>query len=98
MSRCSSARASPSITDLEHLGVFEQVAGLLFGRPLRYPASQIEPLLDVVRRRTERSGIPVIADVDLGHADPMLTLPLGVQARLDATARTLRLLEPATRP
>ena len=94
----SPAEVDSYLTDLEHLGVFEQVSGLLFGRPLRYPASQAEPLLDVVRRHTERSGIPVLADVDLGHTDPMLTLPLGATAHLDASARTFRLLEPATQP
>jgi muramoyltetrapeptide carboxypeptidase len=85
------------LTDLEDLGVFEKVTGLLFGRPLRYPASQAHALLDVVRRRTERSGIPVLADVDLGHADPMLTLPLGARTQMDASAKRIRLLEAGTR-
>ena len=37
----------------------------------------------MVARRTESAGIPVLADVDLGHTDPMLTLPLGATATLD---------------
>jgi muramoyltetrapeptide carboxypeptidase len=45
--------------------------------------------------RTEARGLPLLGDVECGHADPMLTLPLGVRARLDATARTLETLEPA---
>lgn len=93
----SPAAVDSYLTDLELLGVFDHAAGLLFGRPLRYPPAEVEPLLEVVRRRTERSGIPVLADVDLGHADPMLTLPLGARAHLDATARDFRLLEAATR-
>ena len=93
----SPAEVDSYLTDLEHLGVFEQARGLLFGRPLRYPADQTEALLSVVRRRTERSGIPVVADVDLGHADPMLTLPLGARALLDTSVPEFRLLEPATR-
>jgi muramoyltetrapeptide carboxypeptidase LdcA involved in peptidoglycan recycling len=93
----SPAEVDSYLTDLEQIGVFEHVSGLLFGRPLRYPASDLEPLVEVVRRLTERSGIPVVADVDLGHADPMLTLPIGARAHLDASARTFRLLEPATR-
>jgi muramoyltetrapeptide carboxypeptidase LdcA involved in peptidoglycan recycling len=93
----SPAEADSYLTDLEHLGVFEQARGLVFGRPLRYPATQLDALWSVVRARTERSGIPVLADVDLGHADPMLTLPIGARAHLDASARTFRLLESATR-
>jgi muramoyltetrapeptide carboxypeptidase len=92
------AEVDSYLTDLEQLGVFEQARGLVFGRPLRYPVDQVEAMWSVVRKRTERSGIPVIADVDLGHTDPMLTIPLGARARLDVSARVLRLLEPATRP
>ena len=50
----------------------------------------------VVRTRTAASGIPVLADVDIGHTDPMLTLPMGAQARIDAGALEFALLEPAT--
>jgi muramoyltetrapeptide carboxypeptidase len=37
--------------------------------------------------------IPVFSGLALGHTDDQLTVPLGVQARLDATACTLTLLE-----
>ena len=84
------------MTDLEQLGVFDQVSGLVFGRPMRYPRDQVETLWSVVRERTTASGIPVLANVDLGHADPMLTLPIGARAHLDAGAPDFRLLEPPT--
>jgi muramoyltetrapeptide carboxypeptidase LdcA involved in peptidoglycan recycling len=38
----------------------------------------------------------VLANVERGRTDPMLTLPLGADAEVDAGARTFRLLEPAT--
>ena len=50
----------------------------------------------MVARRTEDSGIPVLANVEAGHTDPMVTLPFGVPAEVDATRRKLRLLEAAT--
>jgi muramoyltetrapeptide carboxypeptidase len=37
--------------------------------------------------------IPVFSGLALGHTDDQLTVPLGVQARLDATACTLTLLD-----
>jgi muramoyltetrapeptide carboxypeptidase len=40
----------------------------------------------------------VLANVEAGHADPMVTLPFGVSAELDAGSKTLRLLESPTRP
>jgi muramoyltetrapeptide carboxypeptidase LdcA involved in peptidoglycan recycling len=39
----------------------------------------------VVRDATENLGIPVLGSFDCGHTDPMLTVPLGVEVRLDST-------------
>ncbi|MBN9500295.1 MAG: LD-carboxypeptidase, partial [Armatimonadetes bacterium] len=38
-------------------------------------------------------GKPTVIDFPFGHCKNMLTLPLGIQARLDATAGTLTYLE-----
>ncbi len=84
------------LTDLEQLGVFDAAAALVVARPYGYAADQSERLWEVVARRTESSGIPVLANVEAGHTDPMVTLPFGVPAEVDAARRTLRLLEAAT--
>jgi muramoyltetrapeptide carboxypeptidase LdcA involved in peptidoglycan recycling len=66
------------------------------GRPHGYDPASVETLRQVVAARTEAAGIPVLANVERGRTDPMLTLPLGADAEVDAGARTFRLLEPAT--
>jgi muramoyltetrapeptide carboxypeptidase len=38
-------------------------------------------------------GLPVFSGLAVGHTEEQLTLPLGVQARMDADARTLTVLE-----
>jgi muramoyltetrapeptide carboxypeptidase len=40
-------------------------------------------------------GIPAIANVPVGHGKHMATMPLGVQVRLDAGAKTLQVTEAA---
>lgn len=92
----SPAHVDAYLTDLEQLGVFDAVAGLVFGRPYGYDEERTKALWGVVAERTEAVGIPVLANVDLGHTDPMLTVPLGATARLDADAKRLELLEPPT--
>lgn len=92
----SPAHVDAYLTDLEQLGVFEQVRGLIVGRPMRYPDDRVETLWGVVKERTAIAGIPVLANVDLGHTDPMLTLPLGAPVRMDAGDRRLVLLESPT--
>jgi muramoyltetrapeptide carboxypeptidase LdcA involved in peptidoglycan recycling len=84
------------LTDLEQLGVFDAAVALLLGRPYGYAADDREALWDVVARRTDAAGIPVLADVDCGHTDPMLVLPIGAVAELDVGARRLALTEAPT--
>ena len=83
------------LAELAQVGVFEQIAGLVLGRPFGYDREGTRRLWALAAARTEARGLPVLGDVECGHTDPMLTLPLGVRARLDATARTLETLEPA---
>jgi muramoyltetrapeptide carboxypeptidase LdcA involved in peptidoglycan recycling len=94
----SPAHVDAYLTDLEQLGVFDAAAGLLVGRPKGYSADDRKLLWDVVAERTEAAGIPVLADLEAGHCDPMVTLPFGAAAELDAGSRALRLLEPPTVP
>jgi muramoyltetrapeptide carboxypeptidase len=92
----SPAHVDAYLTDLEQLGTFDAVAGLVFARPYGYTPERTKALWDVVARRTEAAGLPVLANVEAGHADPMLTLPLGVEAELDAGRGVFRLAEPPT--
>jgi muramoyltetrapeptide carboxypeptidase len=78
-------------------GALDRIAGLLIG-PVEtvqimdgVPQTLREVVLDVLGDR----DIPVIGNVNFGHAGPNLPLPLGVLAAMDADARTLELLEGA---
>lgn len=86
------------LTDLEQLGVFDAAAALVVARPYGYGPDEAEVLWEVIARRTESARIPVLADVEVGHADPMATLPFGIESELDAGAGVLRTLEPPTVP
>ncbi len=80
------------LTTFERDGLFDAVAGLIVARPYGYTDDDKEVFFEVIERRTEDSGIPILADVDIGHTDPMLTLPMGAMASLDAAARFLTLI------
>jgi muramoyltetrapeptide carboxypeptidase LdcA involved in peptidoglycan recycling len=79
-------------------GVFECISGLLFGRPELYSREEKAALerviLDVVAGESGREDLPIVTNVDFGHTDPQLILPLGVRAEVDCEARRIRLLEP----
>jgi muramoyltetrapeptide carboxypeptidase len=92
----SPADVDAYLTDLEHLGVFDAAAALVIARPYGYTADDRARLWEVVAARTEAAGLPVLGNVEAGHADPMLTLPFGATAEIDAGRKTLRLLEAPT--
>jgi muramoyltetrapeptide carboxypeptidase len=92
----SPAHVDAYLTDLANLGVLGQIAGLVMGRPMNYTADAAELLWQVVVEHTTGRAIPVLANIDCGHTDPMLTLPLGVESRLDSHENIFEATEAAT--
>ncbi|MGN0975063.1 MAG: S66 peptidase family protein [Gemmiger sp.] len=86
------------LRNLAAQGIFDAVCGVLVGKPAR--RSKYAPYKDVFRKvigfEAGRPDLPVLFNVNFGHADPIGILPYGVNCRLDADRRTLTLLEPAT--
>ena len=87
---------------LRHAGILDRIAGMVVGIPhaidgLDSPDASPtlrEIVLDVLGDR----DIPVLGNVEFGHAGPNLPMPVGIRVALDAQQRTLSLLEPAVRP
>jgi muramoyltetrapeptide carboxypeptidase len=84
---------------LKQAGKFEGVRGIVLGE---FPES--EPIVagapsvrEVCARILRPLGVPIVFGAPLGHTErPMLTVPLGIKARLDAEGEgTLEFLEPA---
>jgi len=87
-----------ALMHLKQAQKFEGVAGIILGE---FPESDAPPgtetVQDAARRILAPLGIPVAWGAPIGHArKPMLTLPLGVRARLTVdTGAKLDILEPA---
>ncbi|MGF1424924.1 S66 peptidase family protein [Kitasatospora sp. LaBMicrA B282] len=86
---------------MRHCGILDRISGMVVGVPreiggLEPGASPTlaEIVLDVLGDR----DIPVLGNVEFGHAGPNLPLPVGIRVGLDARQRTLSLLEPAVAP
>ncbi|AGL19162.1 LD-carboxypeptidase [Actinoplanes sp. N902-109] len=79
-------------------GCLDRVAGLVIGRQC-LPGTAAGGSGDyaaVIDAAVGDRRLPVLLDVDFGHTEPRITLPVGVRARLDADAGTLTLLEGST--
>jgi muramoyltetrapeptide carboxypeptidase LdcA involved in peptidoglycan recycling len=50
-------------------------------------------VLRVARAEQDLTELPIVTNVDLGHTDPIWTVPQGVPLRVDPEARELTFLE-----
>ena len=88
------------LTQLKRCGVLEQAAGFVIGEITNWEqhAGDLSETLTIEQIWQDiivPLSKPTIIGFPFGHVVNPLTIPLGVRARLDATAGTLTLLEPA---
>lgn len=62
---------------------FKNVKGLVIGRFQKDSKIDRETLEFIINNKPELTNIPVLANVDYGHATPIITIPLGGTATLD---------------
>lgn len=80
----STADVERKLTYLEQLGIFKKIKGLIFGRTCNlFINSKDRSLCDILLYFAKKYNIPVIADVDCGHINPMITFPVGVRIILN---------------
>ena len=79
-------------------GIFDKIGGLILGKHEKFDdmGSGRMPH-EILAEVMGPVDFPVLAQFDCCHTHPMLTLPIGVRARLDADAKTLTLMEPFIR-
>lgn len=84
-----------NLGDLGTRGVWDGIVGLVLGRPYRHTPEQTREWEAMVLEVTEGYDFPILAGVDVGHTDPMLTLPLDALCSLDSEKDEWAILETA---
>lgn len=104
-----SVHEAPWIVDgdliqMKHAGKLDAVTGVVVGEMHDSDWSEERPewprtrsIEDVLERHLEPLGVPVLYRLPLGHGKHLAALPLGVEATLDADARSLTIDQPALR-
>lgn len=99
------SEAKPSLHEIDHilrnygmLGIFERVSGLVFGRARDYSAEEKleleQKIITIIRDEFGQAELPIIANMDFGHTDPQIVLPLGARAQIDCENNKFGLIEP----
>ena len=73
---------------LKNAGVFDHVSGVLVGKPMdeTYDREYRQMLVQVI----DRKDLPVVCNLNIGHAMPRCILPLGIEATVDAEQQVIR--------
>lgn len=78
-------RFDREMTQLRHIGFLSAIRGLLVGQfPHDSPLSQRSLLDDILYTATRGIDLPIIADVNFSHVDPVFTIPIGGRVSLKA--------------
>ncbi|HEV2066259.1 MAG TPA: S66 peptidase family protein [Thermomicrobiales bacterium] len=93
--RPSPATVDGMLSDYENMGVFDWIREMVVARPYGYTDGDRHSLHAVIRERTARWALPVLADVDAGHTSPILMLPIGCLTGLDSERGLLEITEAA---
>lgn len=79
------------LTSLSHQPGFDRIEGLLIGRFQREVGMTSAKLHSILASNPKLDGLPILANVDFGHTDPLLTLPVGGNATLEVSLGTSHL-------
>ncbi|HUO83911.1 MAG TPA: LD-carboxypeptidase [Thermoanaerobaculia bacterium] len=90
-------RVDRMLTQLQLSGKLSTVAGVIFGFCTECPTGDGIgfSLEEILRDHLEPLGVPVMSGFAFGHIREMVTLPIGLEATMDAGAGTLTINESA---
>ena len=73
---------------LKGTGVFDAVSGVLIGKPMdeTYAEEYKRLLVEII----DRPELPIVFNLNIGHATPRCIIPFGVEALVDAEQQSIR--------
>ena len=75
------------VTELKAHGVFDAVSGVLVGKP--QDKIYEEEYKDILLRVIDDPELPVVWNINVGHASPRCIIPFGVDADVDVQAQRI---------
>ena len=71
-----------NLQSLIHQPNFDKVKGIVIGRFQKNTDMNLEKLNYIIQTKKELENIPVIANADFGHTNPLITFPIGGTVKL----------------
>jgi muramoyltetrapeptide carboxypeptidase len=70
--------------DLKNAKVFQKIKGLIFGRAFGYTAEEKRKLAKYIGEVCSEYDFPIVCNFDIGHTEPIITIPLGANITMDS--------------
>jgi len=77
------------LADLDNLGVFNVINGLIVGRPYRYSQKEVKQLKEIILKYSKNKKYPILYNANIGHTDPIITIQYGATAKLNSRLNCL---------
>lgn len=86
--KMSPQKYKKALLAIKEAGIFEVLSGILVGKPMdeAYAAEYKQILLDTVNN----SSLPIVYNINIGHAQPRCIIPFGITATVDADNQVIR--------
>lgn len=87
-----------TLRNLAAQGILSVIKGIIVGKPKdeTYYEEYKKAIMQVVKEEEHLTGLPVIYNVNIGHAKPIGILPIGIETEIDCDKKTIRFLESPT--
>lgn len=85
-------------TDLKKLkdyGILDKMAGMIVGRPYCYTDEWHQELKKKIIEIVDDPNKPILYNVEIGHTDPILTIPIGIDAEINSSTQSFSILSSA---
>lgn len=86
--KANPAKFAQMLGHLKDYGLFEVISGLLFGKP--QDQAYIEDYHRILVEVLDKPDLPILANINVGHATPRCIIPLGIPAQVDAGEQVIR--------
>lgn len=80
------------IKELENLGILQVIKGMIIGKP--HDEIYIEEYRNILREFAEKHQLPMLYNLNFGHAYPRTIIPYGIHAQIDFDQKKFTLCEP----
>lgn len=79
------------LQSLIHQPEFKNIRGIVIGRFQKKSNMTNNLLTKIIKTKKELKDLPIVANVDFGHTDPKITIPIGGTVHLHVSKQTIKI-------